>query len=153
RPLPETIRLTPPPLENGKRIIKIAFYNILTTFVTDQSSKKLCFPQYQWENRREKPALQLIYEDSPHVLGLCELDLRQVLSIQKELKTGGKLERYKLVGFASETGQSIEATAQAFQIDEQRKYGEIVGLLFDTKRIILKNILCHILPYERGQKW
>jgi hypothetical protein len=153
KPLPDTLRLETsnyPSFPNES--IKIAFYNILTTHVTDKEPKKSTFSKYRWENRKSA-VIELIYRDHPHVLGLCELDIRQAKTLEDECRKGGKLEQYHLYGYASETKQTIQDTKNQFHDDEQVKYGEFVAFLIDTTRIQLEKDFCHSLPSCKNQKW
>lgn len=139
------ISWTPPPIEDRK-VIKISFLNVLTSSLSDKKENILAFPKYQWKNR-QKALIQLIQLDRPAVLGLCELDINQAKTLEMEL------EEYILVGFASETGESIETTKMRFAHEEHRKYGEFVALLVDKSRIRIDELKCHILPSAKKQKW
>lgn len=133
----DTWNQRPIPIEKTDELeIKIAFWNVLTEFVTDTSEYLERFPQYSWK-KRIKFIKELILEDSPTVLGLCELTFTQALDLKESFKKTG----YKLVGFSCETKQSIEELEKGLFLDN-RVYGEFVCLLFNTQRVQLKG-LCY----------
>lgn len=149
---PEPIRWDRPRIQDAK-FLTIAFLNILTTYVWHKPNyNREKFAHYDWEKRR--PAvIQLIAEERPSVLGLCELDLTQEKDLKKEMGEGGKLQGYQLVGFSSETARTIEETEKTHQDREWLLYGEFVALLVDTKRVEVKSAECHKLPKEPHQRY
>lgn len=152
RPVPFEIRVDCPHVEDP-HLIKIAFWNVLTTYVWNKPNfPREKYPQYDWALRC-RPMIDLISQDHPTVLGLCELDLTQVKSLEEEMVKGGKLEGYKLVGFSSEMGTTIEKTKKRCKDTQWKKYGEFVALLIDTKRIHIEDLQCISLPKIEPQKW
>jgi endonuclease/exonuclease/phosphatase family metal-dependent hydrolase len=152
RPLSNSYRFEPFP-QPPKESLKIAFLNTLTTYVSDgKRNIRKNYPQYNWASRCA-PMIELIQKDRPAVLGLCELDLRQIKSFQAEMKEGGKLQRYKLVGYAAQTSETIEEGLLKYNDDEQLKYGEFVAFLLDEDQVNIEGLSLHVLPSEKDQKW
>jgi hypothetical protein len=153
KPLPDNVQKeTSNPHSFPVESIKIGFYNVLTTHVTDKEPRKSSFPQYRWE-KRKKAFIQLIRQDHPDILGLCELDLRQVKTIESECLTGGMLENYRLYGFSAQTNQTIDEIKKQFDDDDHIQYGEFIALLVNADRIEVENLICHPLPGGKRQKW
>ena len=132
--------------------LKVAFLNILTTYVWHKPGyDREKFVHYDWDKRH--PAIvELIGQERPAVLGLCELDLTQAKTLQGEMREGGALAGYQLLGYSAETGKTIEES-KCFQDHDWKRYGEFVAFLVDTNRIEVKETQCHRLPGDQGQRW
>jgi hypothetical protein len=131
----------PVPVKDEERgEIKIAFWNIQIQWMDTAQ-----YPQYHW-SKRKKPVIQLIQNDRPDILGLCEFNSVQAA----DLKEAFQKEGYCLVGFSSETLKSIEEIDEILNLGDKPRYGEFVGFLFNEKRCQLLQL--ERFPLEKGIK-
>lgn len=135
--------MPPPQPERGQ--IKVAFWNIQSESVSDRPESLARYPQYSW-TKRGKPVCQLIEQDAPHLLALCEYNLKQ----GKELATFFEKLGYRLSGFSAETLLSFEEIVASRRAKKEAFYGEFVGFLFDERRLELLSLIPSPLP--RGEK-
>ena len=125
--------------------VKIAFWNIQTQWVTDKPENVTKYPQYAWK-KRLKPISELIINDKPDVLGLCEYNLIQA----KDLKETFEKDGYSLFGFSSETLQPVEEVTEEIARGHNVLYGEFVGFLYKRDRVERLSTNCYAL--ERGDR-
>ena len=132
-------------VQSNQGEIKIAFWNVQIHWVTDQPTNLAKYPQYAWK-KRLRPISELIMKDSPDVLGLCEYNLVQAQDLKETLEKEG----YSLIGFSSETMQSIDKVAEVIASGNNLYYGEFVGFSFKRSRVQLMSANCYAL--ERGER-
>lgn len=135
----------PPRVREEIGQFKIASLNIQTKWITDSQANLEKFPKYAWE-KRLRPITQLILMDNPLILALSELHIQQAEDIIHNLKGLG----YQLIGYSSETQEPMEAVIKKVAIDKDYYYSEIVGLLFNSTKVALKN--CECIELERGER-
>lgn len=142
----------PPQVQES--FLKVGFLNILSTYGwhTRGQEYRESVPQFNWASRC--PAImELIAQERPAVLGLCELDLIQTQDLEKEIKEG-RLKEYQLIGFSTQTAESLEEAKRKYPADAWKTYGTFVAALVNRTLIEVKMPPeCEQLPTHPGQTW
>lgn len=128
-----------PPIENEKaNTIKFMGYNLHTSFVTDAD---VHYPQYH-SNIRSECVVKLFNEIKPHIAALVEFSPSQAVFLKNSLPN------MRLVGFFSETKNSIEKTLEIIESDlsHEKIVGEAIAVLYDDSLFKLISIDCLNLP-------
>lgn len=110
-------------IEKQQKILRVATYNILTSHlyrIKEGGDEKLKY--LSWEFRKDL-IIELITRLKPDILGLQEVSIEQYQFLRAQLTN------YEIVGFAANTGNSIE------EIKEDEVVGEIIPILYDRNRL------------------
>lgn len=127
--------LVPPRANRKKEEFKIASLNIQTAWVTDSPNNLEKYSKYAWKNRL-KPVIQLIAQDMPAILALSELHLTQIQDLRESFKNMG----YQIVGYSSETRESIEIVEEKAFHNKDYYYSELSWTCSSTRAIFKNNL-------------